>query len=178
MMKRIVVLGTIALALSATAANAQRTRSSGGPVELGIDGGVQFGLDDPNLTVVQLPIQAFRLGYFLSDKLELEPRLNLNSIHGGGFSLTTYQFELGVLFIPKGDRVGKGLYVRPLLGVIGASGEGSSDNTAYGGAGVGLKIPFADRRLAFRTEANYSHGFSSGGSNAIGLTAGLSWFSR
>jgi hypothetical protein len=46
------------------------------------------------------------------------------------------------------------------------------------GLGVGLKIPFSDRRLATRMEANYSHGFSNGGSNLIGLLIGLSFFTR
>lgn len=180
MKKRLVVLGAVALALAASSAHAQRARSGGGPVELGVDGGVTFGLDDPNTTVVQLPVQDFRLGYFVDDRLELEPRFSLNSIHGGGASLTTYSLELGVLFIPKGDRVGKGLYIRPFLGTVGisVSGGGGNNNSGYGGAGLGLKIPFADRRLATRMEANYAHGFSNGGSNQIGLTIGLSFFTR
>lgn len=178
MVKKLVALGAIALVLSATTADAQRARN-GGPVELGIDGGISFGLDDPNVTLVALPVQDFRFGYFLSETVELEPRFNLNSIHGGGERLTTYQLELGVLFIPKGDRVGKGLYLRPFLGVAGVNTSiGGNDNSGYGGAGVGLKFPFADRRLAFRTEANYTRGFSNGGSNQIGLVFGLSWFSR
>lgn len=180
MMKRIVVLGAIALALVAPAANAQRARSGGGPVELGIDGGISFGLDNPHVTVVSLPVQDFRLGYFVDDKLELEPRFSLNSIHGGGASLTTYSIELGVLFLPSGDRVGKGLYIRPFLGTVGVSvsGGGGNNNSGYGGAGVGLKLPFADRRLATRMEANYAHGFSNGGSNQIGIAVGLSFFTR
>ena len=82
--------------------------------------------------------------------------------------------------MPAGDRVGKGFYLRPFLGVVGVSvsGGGGNDNSGYGGAGVGIKIPFADRRLATRMEANYAHGFSSGGSNQIGLTLGLSFFTR
>ena len=180
MIRKLAVLGVIAFALSAPTANAQRERGTGGPVELGIDGGVAFGLDNPNTTIVSLPVQDFRLGYFIDNKVELEPRLSLNSIHGGGASLTTYALELGVLFLPSGDRVGRGFYLRPFLGVIGVSvsGGAGSNNSGYGGAGVGIKIPFADHRLATRMEANYSHGFSNGGSNQIGLTLGLSFFTR
>lgn len=178
MMKRMVVLGAVALTLSATAAHGQQTRG-GGPVELGIDAGVSFGLDDPNVTVVTLPVQDFRLGYFISDNLELEPRFSLNSLRGDGNTLTSYGVVLGVLFIPSGDRIGKGLYVRPFLGVQGISVSGAgNDNSGYGGAGVGIKIPFADRRLATRVEASYAHGFSGGGSNVIALLAGLSFFTR
>jgi hypothetical protein len=181
MMKRLVVLGVTALALTAPAASAQRgSRGSSGPVELGIDAGVTFGLDAPRLTVVALPAQDFRLGYFLNDKLEIEPRFSLNSLHSAGATLTTYAFELGLLLMPSGDRIGNGFYLRPFLGVAGisVSGGGGSNNSGYAGAGFGLKIPFADRRLATRLEANYAHGFSNGGSNQIGLALGLSFFTR
>jgi hypothetical protein len=179
MMKRIAGLAGIALVLSAGAANAQRARRNNGAVELGVDAGIMFGLDDPTSTVVSIPVQDFRVGLFVGDRLELEPRLSLNSIHSQGESLTTYTAELGVLFLPSGDRVGNGLYLRPFVGTAGASLSGAgSDNSGYGGVGLGIKIPFADRRLATRLEANYTRGFSNGGSNAIDLLFGLSFFTR
>src|SRR2546430_6158143 len=147
-MKRIVVLSVIALALAAPAADAQRARGSSDPVELGIDGGVTFGLDDPNVTVVALPAQDFRLGYFVSDKLELEPRFNVNSVHGGGISVTTYGFEFGLLLMPSGDRVGDGIYLRPFLGVVGISVSGGGGNQHHGeggGGGRGEETPPAGR---------------------------------
>ncbi|HMG12249.1 MAG TPA: hypothetical protein VK571_03665, partial [Gemmatimonadaceae bacterium] len=64
----------------------------------------------------------------------------------------------------------------PFLGIIGVSVDGpGDDNTGVVGIGAGLKLPFADRRLATRLEANYSH---SDGSNLLGLLFGLSWFTR
>jgi len=93
-----------------------------------------------------------------------------------GFSITAYSLEAGVLFQPAGDRVGKGLYLRPFLGVSGINVTGPNDShSGYAGVGFGLKLPFADRRLATRMEANYSHG---GGSNLIGVLIGLSFFTR
>ena len=179
MTKRFLVLLMLASTVCATTASAQRRSNSSNPIELGIDAGVAFGLDDPNLTIVGLPVQDFRLGYFMNERMELEPRFNLNSIRGNGGSITTYKLELGVLFMPRGDRVGKGLYFRPLLGVAGASGSGGgSDNSGYAGIGAGIKIPFADRRLATRLEGNFQHGFDNGGTNALGLLAGLSFFTR
>jgi hypothetical protein len=179
MMKRLLVLGA-ALTLIAPAAEAQRSSQHGsGPVELGIDAGVTFVLGGGNVTLVSLPTQVFRLGYFLSDKLEFEPRFSINSVSGGGATVSTYDLEAGLLLIPDGDRVGKGLYIRPFLGVVGLSVPGPGDsNSGYVGAGVGLKLPFADRRLATRLEANYNHAFVTGGSNSIGLLAGLSFFTR
>lgn len=179
-MKRFLVIGAVTLALTAHVAQAQRGSHRGsGQIELGIDGGISFGLDDPKVTVVALPLQDFRFGYFLNDKVEIEPRFNINSIHTDAGSVTTYEFEAGLLLQPGGDRVGKGLYLRPLVGVSGINASGADGaHTGYAGAGFGLKLPFADRRLATRMEANYTHGFSNGGSNEIGVSIGLSFFTR
>jgi hypothetical protein len=180
MMKKLLVLGAVALALIAPAAGAQRTSHNGsGPIELGIDAGLTFGIGNSSGTLFSLPTQVFRLGYFLSDKLEFEPRFSINSISGGGSTVSTYNLEAGLLLIPDGDRVGKDLYLRPFVGVAGISvSGGNSANSGDVGVGVGLKLPFADHRLATRLEANYDHGFSGGGSNTIGLLAGLSFFTR
>jgi hypothetical protein len=183
MMKRKVFFSAVALCVAASSAGAQRSsRRQSSSVELGIDGGVMFGLDDPNTTIVSLPVQDFRVGFLVSPTWELEPRFNLNSIHGGGASVTSYSLEAGVLYQPSGDRVGKGLYVRPFLGFTGAKASGAgvsgSTNNGFGGAGVGLKLPWDDRRLATRMEANYTHGFGDAGGNAIGVLIGLSFFTR
>lgn len=174
---RLVVLTALVLAAAAPSAEAQRSRGSR-PIEFGIDGGIAFGLDNPSLTVVGLPVQNFRMGILMSPKIAIEPRLTINSIRGSGASLTTYAFETGVVYSPAGDRVGKGLYGRPFLGVSGVSASGVNDNSGYAGLGVGLKLPFADRRLATRLETNYAHGFGTGGSNQVGLLIGLSFFTR
>jgi hypothetical protein len=178
MMKRLLVLSVASFAMAATA-NAQRSQRSN-PIELGIDGGVIFELNTPRATIVSLPVQSFRVGVLVSDNVALEPRVSINSIHSGGASATSYDFQLGVVYQPDGDRVGKGLYFRPFAGVSGlsVSGPGGNNNSSYMGLGVGLKIPIVDRRLATRMEANYAHGFSGGGSNMIGLLLGLSFFTR
>jgi hypothetical protein len=179
MMKRIAVLGAIALALAAGDASAQRSSRGDGAVELGIDGAILFQLDDPTTTVVSIPVQDFRVGFFVGDRLEVEPRLSLTSVHSQGDSFSAYTLELGVLLLPNGDRVGNGFYLRPFIGTNGVSASGAgSDNQGYAGGGLGIKIPFADRRLATRLEANYTRGFGSGGGNAIGLLFGLSFFTR
>jgi hypothetical protein len=179
-MKKFLVIGAATLALTAHVAEAQRGSHRGsGQIELGIDGGISFGLDNPNVTVVSLPLQDFRFGYFLNDRVEIEPRFSINSVHTDAGSITTYDFEAGLLLQPGGDRVGKGLYIRPLVGISGVNATGANGNSSgYLGAGFGLKLPFADRRMATRMEANYSHGFSNGGSNVIGVSIGLSFFTR
>ena len=179
MMKGILFFSVVALTLPSSS-EAQRSSGRGStPIELGIDGGVIFGLDNPKVSVVSLPLQDFRIGFIVSPKWELEPRFNLTSVHGGGFSATDYSFELGALYQPAGDRVGKGLYARPFLGLAGTSvSGGGSDHNGFGGLGLGVKLPFQDRRLATRMEAAYSHTFGNGGANAIGVLFGLSFFTR
>ena len=179
MTKRIFVFGALALALTASTADAQRSsRRGGGQIELGIDGGLNIGLDDPKGTLLQIPFQAFRVGYFLNDRWEIEPQVAIvsQSGDGGGGSFTAYTLEAGLLYQPNGDRVGKGLYFRPFVGVSGFTVPGpGDDHTTAAGIGLGVKLPFADRRLATRLEANY---IRSDDSNVIGLLFGLSWFTR
>jgi hypothetical protein len=180
MMKGILFFSAVALCVTASSAEAQRSsRRGSSAIELGIDGGVIFGLDDPKVSVVSLPIQDFRVGFLMSPKWEIEPRFSLNSIHSDGISATDYSMELGVLYQPAGDRVGKGLYGRPFLGVSGSSiSGGTSDSNGHAGFGLGVKLPFNDRRLATRMEAAYAHTFGDGGANAIGVLFGLSFFTR
>jgi hypothetical protein len=178
MPKKIGLSILLAIAVSAPSLSAQGARSRG-VVELGIDGGVTFGLDAPKITFVTLPGQIFRVGFFLDEKFELEPRFHFISFHGDGAHASEYNLELGVLYSPRGDRIGTGFYIRPLIGVAGSSAtDFGSDNTGYIGAGLGLKFPLADRRLAFRPEVNYVHGFGDAGGNLIGLNIGLSFFTR
>jgi hypothetical protein len=181
MMKGLLLCGVAILSLVASTAEAQRSARRGGssPVELGVDGGVVFGLDDPNVSIVSLPIQDFRIGFLVSPRWEIEPRFSLTSIHGGGQTATDYSFAVGALYQPAGDRVGKGLYGRPFIGLSGTSvSGGASDSNGFAGLGLGLKLPWDDRRLATRMEANYTHGFGNGGANAIGVLIGLSFFTR
>jgi hypothetical protein len=167
------------MSIAATAQGQRSYRSGSTPIELGIDGAIIFGLDDPRVTALALPLKDFRIGFVVSDKFEIEPRFNLTSARSGGASATEYNLELGVLYQPAGDRAGKGLYGRPFVGIQGSSGTGfASDNSGIIGLGLGLKVPFSDRRLASRLEAAYAHGFSNGGDNAIAVLFGLSFFTR
>ena len=177
MMNKLAVLGFLALVTTASTADAQK--SSARPIELGLDGGISVGFDDPNVTTVSLPVQALRVGFFMNDKLSLEPRFNFNSVSGGGVSVRTYSLELGALYHLGGITKGNGLYVRPFAGIAGVGGDLGSGSDAFMGAGVGIKVPFANRRLATRLEANLGHAFSDGGgSNGLGVLFGVSLFHR
>lgn len=178
MMKKLVVLGFLALAMTATAADAQKN-STARPIELGMDGGISIGFDDPNVTTVSLPVQALRVGFFMNDNISLEPRFNFNSVSGGGVSIRSYSLELGALYHLGGYNKGSGLYVRPFAGIAGVGGDLGSGSDGFVGAGAGVKLPFANRRLATRLEANFGHAFNdAGGSNGLGVLFGVSLFHR
>jgi hypothetical protein len=183
MMKRILFFSAFALGAAASSARAQGlSRGGSNPIEFGIDGGVTFYLGDISGNVITIPVQDLRVGFLVSPRWEIEPRFDLTSVHGDGFSQTVYSIVLGALYQPAGDRVGKGLYGRPFVGLTGSrdSGGGNSTSSRNGlaGIGLGLKLPWNDRRLATRMEANYTHWFGDGGTNAIGVLIGLSFFTR
>jgi len=178
MTKQLVVLGFLALVFTATTADAQKN-SSARPIELGMDGGISIGFDNPNVTTVSLPVQALRVGFFMNDKVSLEPRFSFNSVSGGGVSVRSYALELGALYHLGGYVKGSGLYVRPFAGIAGVGGAVGSGSDAFMGAGAGVKLPFANRRLATRLEANFGHAFTdAGGSNGLGILFGVSLFHR
>jgi hypothetical protein len=177
MLRKILVF-TLILASSAGVAGAQRNSRGSNPLELGIDGGINFIFANPTVTILSLPAQDFRLGFILNNSWEAEPRVGLNSIHSNGASLTTYQLALGLLWHPGANPTGKGVYVRPFVGMTGVSGSGVSNNNGLLGVGLGAKIPFGDHRLATRVEANYAANLGNGGNNQIGLLFGLSFFTR
>lgn len=168
------------LASSSNYALAQR------PIELGIDAGVSIGLGDNSVTVINIPAQAFRIGFFFDDNMSLEPKLALNTITGSGETFTSYLFELGLLYHFYREGYGRrvypppglrsAFYVRPFAGIVGTS-DGDSNADGVLGLGIGMKVPLVSR-LASRFEANFAHRFGDASQNQIGLLAGLSFFTR
>lgn len=174
-------LATAAVFAGATSpAVAQQAAPGVRLIELGVDAGVTFDLTDPKTTTINIPAQVFRVGFFINDRLSLEPALAINAVNGGGTTFTEYRGQLGLLWHFNPPSVGHGWYARPFAGFEGAHTKGNTTTQAVAGAGVGIKLPLASR-LATRFEANYAHLFSqgsSGSNNAIGLLAGLSFFNR
>lgn len=178
-MMRKLFTATTLIALAATQAMAQSTAPR--PIELGIDAGVTIGLDDDAFTTIDIPVSSLRVGFPLSPRISLEPKLRVNVLTGQGDTFTTYRGELGLLYHFGSDRYPgayhrAGLYVRPFAGIVGFS-DGDSDSAGLLGAGVGYKFPLVSR-LSSRFEANFAHYFGEGDANEIGLLAGLSFFTR
>lgn len=149
--------------------------------ELGTDASIQttFG-SGTNVTTVALPTASIRAGFYAGPYVSFEPRVGVLSTSGGGSTVTVYAGSLSLLLHASQARAGIGPYVRPFVGVTGASGSGSSVNQANAGVGVGVTLPLASE-LATRLELNYAHAFSSSdfdSANAIGLGVGLTYFIR
>lgn len=168
-----------AVSLASSAAGAQAGRG----VELGIDAGVAIGLGDNSQTVIDIPAQAFRAGFAMTDRVTIEPKLGLSIVTGGGDTFSSYRAEVGALYhlASRADRMRSGVYVRPFAGLTGFSaGSGSndvSDTNGLLGLGVGLKVALLSR-FSSRFEANIAGTFGDDSSSQIGLLAGLSFFTR
>jgi hypothetical protein len=171
------------LAATAHAAEAQ-TAPAPRPIELGIDGSVTFQLEEPHVTSVLLPFQRFRVGFFTSENVSVEPSLALNYFHVSGASQTGLTADLGLLYHFPAAPSGARFYLRPFggLSLNASSGEGSDDTVTrfHLGGGLGVKIPLADR-LRTRMEVNLEHGFKNDdvrSRNTLGLSAGFSFFTH
>ncbi len=159
------------IATSASVVSAQTTQRL---FEFGTDAGLDIALSGPSQTTFVIP-KSVRAGVFLTPKWSIEPSLSLATASGDGGSATNWDFRVGALyhFSKKPTRVGAGAYVRPFLGIIG-----NKDDTKAGlGGGVGYKFRLHER-LAARTEANLAHVFGDDGQTFMGLSVGLSYFTR
>jgi hypothetical protein len=160
---------SVALALPASVA------AQGRPVEFGIDAGGSFDVSGSNTVVVGLPVQDFRAGVFVSDVVSIEPRVAFNFIDQDGSNLTAIDAQLGPVFHFSPDRSRPQGYVRPFGGVSYITDAGAVVSL---GGGLGVKLPVGER-LAVRVEGSYAHGFDSYYSaDALGLTMGISFFTR
>jgi hypothetical protein len=134
------------------------------PIEFGVDGGVSFFSwedEDDGLTMISLPhssywaVGTFRLGFFLTPRVSLEPAVGLTRFSADDFSQTQLKFfpsvllhfqDLGRVALP---------YVRGGAGLTYYGSEGSDGETQFGlGGGLGVKVPFGQVAF-FRLEAGF-----------------------
>ncbi len=181
MIKKLTVAAA-ALAFAALPAQAQRQAADAPrPVEIGVDAGITIGIGDNSGTEIDIPAQALRVGFPISARSSLEPRVGLSMVTGHGDTFTLYHLEMGWLYHfgsskYPGAYQRAGMYVRPFVGLVGASGGGSSTSGIVG-AGLGYKIPII-ARLSSRFEANFAQAFGDSDGSQIGLLGGISFFTR
>ena len=170
------------------------------PIELGMDAAVVRESGDlVTTTAFTFPVARFRVGFFMTDAVSLEPMLALsygkttveNPITGfeSSSSGTSYDLNFGLLYHFQTDRSRSQAYIRPFVGVRGFSSDsegpnGEFDNSASQasfGVALGFKVP-ATPRVGTRFELGFQHRaedepeFDS--SNVIFLSLGLSFFTR
>ena len=172
------------LATSGTIASAQRTTPTPTDLEFGIDAGATFGFGDISSVQLTLPASRFRVGFFLpNSRWSIEPAtfLSWTKVEDAD-GVFVYDLELGALYhlAPPTDLHASPplsvVYVRPFIGVTGATSGGKDDSEFFAGAGLGVEIPWRPN-LAWRLEANTGYGFDNKAFR-LGLLAGLSFFTR
>ena len=142
------------VAASVASAQARRQASAARPWELGADAALSFGLDDPNVTTIEIPLQRIRAGLHVSEVLSIEPFFGLNYTKFEDVdAITTYEFGAGALYHFSESRTQSQLFVRPELLILGFSAGGNSDSELGAGVGVGMKWPRLGGRMAWRGEA-------------------------
>lgn len=178
-----------ALALTPALAQAQQSH----PIEFGVDAGLTVTNGDETSTSITLPISSLRVGFYVAEKIAIEPALGLNytsNAFGSGTSSTVLRPELGLVYDMTAARTAPQFYVRPFVGMTSVS-FGGDDATEpptiwNAGAGVGVKIPMKSvERFAWRLEALYDHRFEAtkealtiDAENSFGLRVGLSFFTK
>ena len=145
-----------------------------------MDAGITIGMDTPKSIMLQIPVGMVRAGYFVSDVLSLEPGLSFFSVgQKGATGFSSYTLQLGALYHLTPDRTKQQMFVHPMLAFSGGSGNQRTITSL--GAGVGIKRPFMQNRLAARGELNATHSLKSGpvpARTSLNLFAGLSVYTK
>ena len=192
-MRRTLLSAAVAVVALASTASAQRRgpapMAAATPgVELGMDAALSFGMGAPagssNVTLFQAPVPSIRAGFYLSPELSIEPSLGLQYASANGGSSTDYMLGLGALYHFSTNRAENQFYVRPFVNFQSSSLSGGGTSTSATGtqfgAGVGIKMPMADR-FATRFEANIAHNSNhnfDNSDNRIGILAGISYYTH
>jgi len=96
-------------------------------------------------TQFQITPTGATLGFYLSEKLAIEPGLALWYSHSGGESFTSALFQAGVPIYLKEGWGHEGVYVEPMGALLYSKASGSSSETRLGfGGEVGTKKMVSD----------------------------------
>jgi hypothetical protein len=148
------------------------------PIELGFDAGVGFKVNDPTFFTASIPVQSLRVGFFLSDRVSIEPRILFDFAKEEGED-GAFQFggELGIPFHFSADASRSRAYFVPFAGIEYFDFGPSSANQFHVGGGLGIKVPAKSDRLALRLEAGLQYGFENDDFDKATVVYGLIGFS-
>ena len=172
-MKRIVkVLGLCGVVLGASAVASPAWAQSGGAVEIGASlaqiavvippsggSGVIAGVPSATFNLISPSVYA---AIFAGPKFAVEPQVGLIVFHGGGDNGHLLNFSGQFDYFVEGTKVSSP-YVFGTVGVLSASGLGTTPATFGGGAGYRVR---AGDRLVLRVSGSVNH-FTSHGGNMV-----------
>lgn len=173
------------LALISFFALVNQAFGQGRPVELGLDAGFEIqltdavnGFDTDNVTVIAVPAQRFRVGFFVSDAVSIEPAVGFAYVNFSDESLTELSAALAILYHFTSDPDRPRFYLG-IGGGLDLIDVGDASDTQFGiGGALGVKLPVGDQ-FAVRLEADYVRGFESDdrlGTHNLAALVGFSFF--
>lgn len=148
------------------------------PIELGLDAGLDYKVNSPTFTNIAVPVPQFRVGFGLSDRVTLEPRLAFNYIKPEG-SDATWSLGLGAGVLFHLNQVRQGVYLRPYGEWFHIDAGGASASQFAAGGGLGYKT--GSGRVIGRFEGGYAHFFENDdfdSSDDLVLLLGFSIFTK
>lgn len=155
------------------------TASAQSGIELGADLGVGLLFAGGSTLFNTSTPTSLRAGFPVSEKMQLEPRVNLVLLSGGGSTITSLSATPALMFRLKGTR-SDGMYFAALPGLDLVSGGGQTATQFSLGGGVGFRFPQGDR-FGFRIEGQYVHSFENddfAGIDSIRALFGISFFTH
>lgn len=155
----------------------------GRPIELGLDAGVSVMIPDgggDNVTSAGIPASRFRVGFFVSDIVALEPTLGFALVSSGGETVTAAEFIFAGLFHFTADPSRPRAYFRAGGGLSFVDVFDENDTQFGALGGIGVKLPAGDQ-FAVRIEGNFGRTFASSDRTAastIQILVGFSFFTE
>jgi hypothetical protein len=146
-------------------------------LEIGLDGGMEYSFDAQLLTIA-VPFQRVRAAFHSGERMSFEPTFSFTRVSSGGQSLAAFALLIGALYDTGPTR--RSTYARPFAGIEYADASFADSETAFNlGVGFGTRSMIADQ-LAVRIEASITgrFGLEGGTDGAIGVTVGLSFFTK
>ncbi len=168
---RALVVGAVLMPSSATAQT--------GSIELGVDALSVGGDFTGNLITAVVPVRTLRAGFFVSDRVSVEPQMAFEYVNFDGFDFWEVTLGVGSLLHLRRRPTRFRGYVRPLV-TLNVSDTGKRASQIGLGAGVGGKIRLLER-LALRLELVFGHAFGNeefAGRNDLAGIVGVSFFTR
>jgi hypothetical protein len=177
---------SLSIAILCSLVFAGQGNAQGRPIELGIDLGIEFDIEDVGdetvkTTGISIPLAYLRAAFYASDQVWIEPRMTLLFLDTEDASTTALNVVGGLGVDFQTDPTRARAYIRPFgsLLYVDTSDRESATQVSLG-SGIGVKVPMLER-LASRLEGGVSYSFENDDFASgfdIHVTFGFSFFTR